>query len=148
MNGKTDALPPTGTTSLQWRACTDTHNRVRTLAIAPDQTRREGRHESQKLRHQHATSTHTCSATRSQLHEVVKWVGPDTAQPLTPRPDHLRSPTAQSAHRAAPGASIRPKSMVSTREDRVEDGLPSVEVAHVVELVGIRDGEVTPSRPS
>ena len=84
----------------------------------------------------------------SQLHEVVQWVGPDAAQPLTPRSDHLRSPTAQSAHRGAPGASSRPKSMVSTREDRVEDGLPSVEVAHVVELVGIRDGEVTPSRPS
>ena len=101
----------------------------------------------QKLRHQHATSTHTCSATRSQLHEVVKWVGPDTAQPLTPRPDHLRSPTAQSAHRAAPGASSRPKSMVSTREDRVEDGLPSVEVAQVVEVVDLRVGDVPSSRP-
>ena len=129
-----------------WRACTGPHSRVSTLAIAPDQTRREGRHEVQKLRHQHATSTHTCSATRSQLHEAAQWVGPDTAQPLTPISDHLRATTAPSAHRGAPGAPSRPKSMVTAQEDRVEDGLPSVEVAHVVELVGIRDGECPPRR--
>ena len=101
----------------------------------------------QKLRHQHAASTHKCTGTRSQLHGSAKWVGPDAAQPLTPRSAHLRSPTAPSAHRGAPGAPSRPKSMVTAREDRVEDGLPTVEVAQVVELVGIRDGEATPSRP-
>jgi hypothetical protein len=140
--------PPTGTTALQWRACTDAHSRVSTLAIASDQPRRKGRYESQKLRHQQAASTHTCTGTRSQLHEVVQWVGPDAAQLLTPRSAHLRSPTAQSAHRGAPGAPSRPKSMGIARQDRVKDGLPTVEVAHVVELVGFRDGEVTPSRPS
>ena len=85
---------------------------------------------------------------RAQLHEVVQLVGPNAAQPLTPRSDHLRATTAQSAHRRAPAASSRPKSMVTAREDRVEDGLPTVVLAHVVDLVGIRDGVVTPSRSS
>ena len=84
----------------------------------------------------------------SQLHRVAQWVGPDAAQPLTPRSDHLRATTAQSSHRKAPAASSRPKSMVSTREDRQGDGRPTVVLAHVVKLVGIRDGVVTPSRSS
>ena len=85
---------------------------------------------------------------RSQLHEVAQWVGPDAAQTLTPRSDHLRATTAHSAHRRAPGSSSRPKRLVTAREDRREDGLPTVVLAHVVELVGIRDGVVTPLRPS
>ena len=85
---------------------------------------------------------------RSQLHEVVQWVGPDTAQLLTASSDQLRSPTAPSAHRKAPAASSRPKSMATSREDRQEDGLLTVLLAEVVELVGIRDGVVTPSRSS
>ena len=84
----------------------------------------------------------------SQLHEVVQWVDPDAAQPLTPRSDHLRSPTAPSAHRGAPGASSRPKSMVTDREDRGEDGVPTVEAAQVVEVVDLRVGDVPSSRPS
>jgi hypothetical protein len=139
--------PPTGTTALQWRACTDAHSRVSTLAIASDQPRRKGRYESQKLRHQQAASTHTCTGTRSQLHEVVQWVGPDTAQPLTPRSDHLRSPTAPSSHRGAPGSSSRPKRLVIAREDRDEDGLPTVGAAHVVEVVDLSVGDVPSSRP-
>ena len=90
---------------------------------------------------------HKSTCMRFQLHGAAEGVGPDAAQPLTPRSAHLRSPTAQSSHRGARGASSRPKSMVTAREDGQEDGLPSVEVAQVVELVGIRDGEVTPSRP-
>ena len=85
---------------------------------------------------------------RSQLHGVAQWVGPDTAQRLTANSAHLRAIAAQSAHRKAPAASSRPKSMVPAREDRQEDGLPTVVLTHVVELVGIRDGVVTPSRPS
>ena len=57
----------------------------------------------------------------------------------------LRPPTlaysAPSAHRGAPGAPSRPKSMVTAREDRQEDGRLTVLLAQVVELVGIRDGE-------
>ena len=84
----------------------------------------------------------------SQLHEVVQWVGPDAAQPLTPRSDHLRSPTAQSAHRGAPGAPSRPKRLVTAREDRGEDGLPTVEAAQVVEVVDLSVGDVPSSRSS
>ena len=84
---------------------------------------------------------------RSQLHGVEPWVGPDTAQRLTAYSAHLRAIAAHSANRGAPAASSRPKRLVTAREDRGEDGLPTVEVAQVVELVGIRDGEVTPSRP-
>ena len=103
----------------------------------------------QKLRHhQHAASKHPCTAMRSQLHEVAQWVGPDAAQRLTAYSAHLRATTAQSAHRKAPAASSRPKSMDLAREDRQEDGLPTAVLAHVVELVGIRDGVVTPSRSS
>ena len=85
---------------------------------------------------------------RSQLHGVEQWVGPDTAQRLTAYSAHLRAIAAQSANRGAPAASSRPKRLVTAREDRGEDGLPTVEAAQVVELVSIRDGEVTPSRPS
>ena len=85
---------------------------------------------------------------RSQLHGIEQWVGPDTAQRLTAYSAHLRAIAAQSAHRKAPAASSRPKSMVTSREDRQEDGLLTVLLAQVVELVGIRDGVVTPSRPS
>ena len=84
---------------------------------------------------------------RSKLHQVVQWVGPDTAQLLTARSAHLRSPTAQSAHRGAPGAPSRPKRLVTAREDRGEDGLPTVEVAQVVEVVDLRVGDVPSSRP-
>jgi hypothetical protein len=85
---------------------------------------------------------------RSQLHGVEQWVGADTAQRLTAYSAHLRAIAAQSANRGAPAASSRPKRLVTAREDRGEDGLPTVEAAQVVELVSIRDGEVTPSRPS
>ena len=78
----------------------------------------------------------------------MQWVGPDTAQLLTARSAHLRSPTAQSAHRGAPGAPSRPKSMGTAREDGQEDGLPTVEVAQVVEVVDLRVGDVPSSRPS
>ena len=84
---------------------------------------------------------------RFQLHEVVKWVGPDTAQPLTPCSAHLRSPTAQYSHGGARGASSRPKSMVTAREDGQEDGLPTVGAARIVELVELRVGDVASSRP-
>ena len=84
----------------------------------------------------------------SQLHEVVQWVGPDAAQPLTPRSDHLRSPTAQSAHRGAPGAPSRPKRLVTAREDRGEDGVPTIGAAQVVELVDLRVGDVPSTRPT
>ena len=77
----------------------------------------------------------------------MQWVGPDTDQLLTARSDHLRSPTAPSAHRKAPAASSRPKSMVTAREDRVEDGLPTVGAAHVVEVVDLSVGDVPSSRP-
>ena len=93
-------------------------------------------------------STHTCTGKQSQLHGAAEGVGPDAAQRLTAYSAHLRATTAQSAHRKAPAASSRPKSMDLAREDRQEDGLPTVVLAHVVELVGIRDGVVTPSRPS
>ena len=85
---------------------------------------------------------------RSQLHGVAQWVGPDTAQRLTAYSAHLRAIAAQSTHRKAPAASSRPKSIVTSREDRQEDGLLTVLLAQVVELVGIRDVVVTPSRPS
>ena len=133
------------------RACTDAHNRVRTLAIAPDQTRREGRHEAQKQWHQHAASTRTCTSMHSQLHGAVQWVGIDTAQWLAAFSAHLCAIAAQSAifpPRSSMRASSRPKNVVIAREDRVYDGVPTVEVAQVVEVVGIRDGVVTPSRPS
>ena len=43
----------------------------------------------------------------------------------------------------------RPKRLVTAREDRREDGLPTVEVAQVVEIVGMREGAaVAVSRPS
>jgi hypothetical protein len=77
----------------------------------------------------------------------VQWVGPDTAQPLTPRSDHLRSPTAPSSHRGAPGSSSRPKRLMRAREDRVEDGLPTVGAVHVVEVVDLSVGDVPSSRP-
>ena len=62
----------------------------------------------------------------------------------------LARPTwcAQSAHRRALAASSRPTSMVSSRVDRQVDGLPTVVLAHVVDLIGIRDGVVTRSRSS
>ena len=85
---------------------------------------------------------------RSQLHGATQWVGPDAAQRLTAYSAHLRATAAQSAHRKAPAASSRPKSMVTSREDRQEDGLLTVLLAQVVELVGIRYGVVTPSRSS
>ena len=94
-----------------------------------------------------ATSTHKCSAMRSQLHGAAQWVGPDTAQRLTSRSAHLRSPTAPSSYRGAPGSSSRPKRLVTAREDRREDGLPTVEVAQVVEVVDLRVGDVPSSRP-
>ena len=84
----------------------------------------------------------------SQLHGAVQWVGTDTAQWIAAFSAHLRAIAAQSSHHGAPCASSRPKSLVTFREDRVYDGVPTVEVAQVVEVVGIRDGVVTPSRPS
>ena len=84
----------------------------------------------------------------SQLHGAVQWVGTDTAQWLAAFSAHLRAIAAQSSHQGAPCASSRPKNVVIAREDRVYDGVPTVEVAQVVEVVGIRDGVVTPSRPS
>ena len=77
----------------------------------------------------------------------MQWVGPDTDQLLTARSDHLRSPTAPSAHRGAPGSSSRPKRLVTAREDRGEYGVPTVGAAQVVELVDLRVGDVPSSRP-
>ena len=37
-----------------------------------------------------------CTGNCSQLQGVAQWVGPDAAQPLTPRSDHLRSHLAYS----------------------------------------------------
>ena len=53
------------------------------------------------------------------------------------------------ALRGAPGApsASRPKRLVAAREDRGEDRLPTVEAAQIVELVGLRVGDVPSSRP-
>ena len=85
---------------------------------------------------------------RAQLHGVEQWVGPDTAQRLTAYSAHLRAIAAQSANRGAPAASSRPKRLVTAREDRGEDGLPTVEIAQIVELVDLRVGDVPSSRSS
>ena len=85
---------------------------------------------------------------RSQLHGVEQWVGPDTAQRLTAYSAHLRAIAAQSANRGAPAASSRPKRLVTAREDRGEDGLPTVEAAQVVEVVDLSVGDVPSSRSS
>ena len=73
---------------------------------------------------------------------------------LTPLSRLLPAPTAYARLQPnLPTAGLQqprapPKSMVYTREYRQEDGLLTVLLAHAVELVGIRDGVVTPSRPS
>ena len=88
---------------------------------------------------------------RSQLHGIEQWVGPDTAQRLTAYSTHLRAIETQSAHRKAPAPQqprAAPKeyethSRYENGEDRQEDGLLTVLLAHVVELVDIPHWDFT-----
>ena len=87
---------------------------------------------------------------RSQLHEVAQWVGPDAAQRLTAYSAHLRATTAPNlpiARLQQPRAARRAWTYVA-REDRQEDGLPTVVLTQFIDLVRIRDEVVTPSRSS
>ena len=51
-------------------------------------------------------------------------------------------------NRGAPGAPSRPKRLVTAREDRQEDGLPTVGAAQLVVVVDLRVGDVPSSRPT
>jgi hypothetical protein len=88
---------------------------------------------------------HTCTSMHSQLHGAVQWVGTDTAQWLTTYSAHLRAIAAQSSNRGAPCASSRPKRLDRNREDPVYDGVLTVEVAQVVEVVGVPYRVVPPN---
>ena len=57
-------------------------------------------------------------------------------------------PHLPTAELQAPRAARSAKRLVTAREDRREDGLPTVEVAQVVEVVDLRVGDVPSSRPS
>ena len=114
-------------------------------------TRDDTRHKSSDITAGCELASMHCG-TRSQLHGAAQWVGYDAAQSLTPRSDHLRSTTAQSAHRRDPAASSRPKceehsghrsrgSTSGWSPDR--RGCPGI-----VKVVDLRGGDVPPSRSS
>jgi hypothetical protein len=129
----------------------DAHNRVRTLAIAPDQTQREARGTTQDTK---AVTSAGCEHAHLHCHALPAARGCAVGRPRRRAAAHspLRPPTRDYSPICPPQGSSsldgRPKSMINLEkiDRRMLDGLPTVVLAHVVDLVGIRDGVVTPSR--